>query len=199
MEFALLFKDEATMEKYSWMAFGKGKSRLVIIHLNKPQESGLGGFVRSSMFNDIPIVVDSSSEDERDYDFACLAAAKNGVVPRVKMTEEIFYGIKRNEPIARFTLLHEIGHHINRDLRNKDFTAETYDENRVAAVKQGRVLDFELKADAFACSYLGSDYIIKALEQLKAYGDETEQGKLFISEIELRIQALHRLIKFWKL
>ena len=101
--------------------------------------------------------------------------------------------------LARFTLLHEIGHHINRDLNNKDFTAETYDEDRVAAVKQGRVLDFELKADAFACSYLGSDYIIKALEQLKAYGDETEQGKLFISEIELRIQALHRLTKFWKL
>ena len=173
------------------MAFGKGKSKLVIIHLNKPQESGLGGIVRASMFNDLPIVVDSSSEDERDYDFACLAAAKNGVVPRMKMTEEIFYGIKRNEPIARFTLLHEIGHHINRDLNNKDFTAETYDENRVAAVKQGRVLDFELKADAFACSYLGLNYSIKALQQLKTYGDATGQGELFISEIELRIQALH--------
>lgn len=180
------------MEKYSWMAFGKGKSRLVIIHLNKPQESGLGGFIRSSMFKDLPIVVDTSSEDERECDFACLAAAKNGVVPRVKMTEEIFYGIKRNEPIARFSLLHEIGHHINGDLSNKDFTSETYDENRVAAVKQGRVLEFELKADAFACSYLGLDYSIKALEQLKAYGDETEQGKLFISEIELREAELFK-------
>ena len=124
------------------MAFGKGKSRLVIIHLNKVQESGLGGFVRSSMFKDLPIVVDTSSEDERGYDFACLAAAKNGVIPKVKMTEEIFYGIKRNEPIARFSLFHEIGHYINGDLNNKDFISETYDANRVTAVKQGTVLDF---------------------------------------------------------
>ena len=32
----------------------------------------------------------------------------------------------------------------------------------------------------------------KALGQLKAYGDETEQGKLFISEIELREAELFK-------
>ncbi len=173
--------------KYARMAFGKGKNRIVIIHLNRPLNSGFCGFVRSKLFEDLPMAVDFTNPEETDYDNACLASAANGTSPRIKMEPELFYGIKRNSPASRFILLHEIGHYANQDLQKR---SDDYEETRIEQARNGSVMEMELAADAFACAYLGLEDCMDALDELLTRADETELGKIYRSELDLRKKNL---------
>ena len=103
--------------RYQSMHFGKKKNRISLIHMNKPLESGLAGMVSSPLFEEnVAIIVDATPEELKDYDFACLACGENGAAPRVMMTREIYYDIKRGNPYARMILFHELGHYYNKDL-----------------------------------------------------------------------------------
>jgi len=152
--------------RYQTMHFGKKKNRISLIHMNKPLKGGLAGMVSSSIFNEnIAIIVDETPEELRDYDFACFACGENGAAPRVMMTREIYYDIKRGKPYARMILFHELGHYYNKDLstHNPDRDAE-----RVKLASEGIVSTEETKADAFAAEYLGSSCVIEGIETLKA-------------------------------
>ena len=151
--------------RYQSMHFGKKKNRISLIHMNKPLKGGLAGMVSSSIFNEnIAIIVDETPEELRDYDFACLACGENGAAPRVMMTREIYYDIKRGKPYARMILFHELGHYYNKDLstHNPDRDAE-----RVKLTSEGTVSNEEIKADAFAVDFLGASCVIVGLEKLK--------------------------------
>lgn len=151
--------------RYQTMHFGKKKNRISLIHMNKPLKGGLAGMVSSSIFNEnIAIIVDETPEELREYDFACLACGENGVAPRVMMTKEIYYDIKRGKPYARMILFHELGHYYNKDLfvHNPERDAE-----RVKLTLEGTVSNEETNADAFASEYLGVATVVDGLRHLQ--------------------------------
>lgn len=180
--------------RYQTMHFGKKKNRISLIHMNKPLKGGLAGMVSSSIFNEnIAIIVDETPEELRDYDFACLACGENGLVPRVMMTKEIYYDIKRGKPYARMILFHELGHYYNKDLsvHNPERDAE-----RVKLTSEGTVSNEEIKADTFAVSYLETKNVIIGLETLQQiieskYKDyDSDSVDTTISELKMRVQHL---------
>lgn len=180
--------------RYQTMHFGKKKNRISLIHMNKPLKGGLVGMVSSSIFNEnIAIIVDETPEELRDYDFACLACGENGLAPRVMMTKEIYYDIKRGKPYARMILFHELGHYYNKDLsvHNPERDAE-----RVKLTSEGTASIEEIKADAFAVNYLGVKNVILGLETLQQiieskYKDyDSDSVVTTINEIKMRVQHL---------
>lgn len=149
--------------KYSRMYFGKGKGRICVVHITKPNKTGFAGMVTSKMFNDnIAIIVDRSDPIQRDFDFSCLAFSKGGTVPRIMIQEDLFYDFKRGTDEARTILLHEIGHYANGDHGH-----EHYDDNRLETAQMGSVLEMEIRADFFAADYLGYDIVLCGLKALK--------------------------------
>lgn len=178
--------------KISQMYFGKGERRIMVALLKKPWTSGVGGLIHAKFLpEDIALLVDMDTEQRSDYFLACLVVLKNAGKTFIKMSPEVFNGIKRSWPIGRFTLLHELGHYVNGDQDKDDYKGEQYDKIRGNAIRAGRVLDIELNADKFAYDYLGLDYCLEALEELEFYGDEEEEnGRLHIAEIEMRKEYL---------
>lgn len=180
--------------EYQIMKFGKSKNKISIVHLRKPLKNGLAGFVSSSYFkNNLPIVVDDLIDKENDYDFACLAFSKDKKCPRIMMTRNVFYDIKKGLPYARMILFHEIGHYVFRDSLN---VSDETEEIRLSDVKKGIVSEQELVADKFAVKYLGLESVIEGLEELEEiiqseYSECDEVSKeITLTEIKLRIKTL---------
>ena len=176
--------------RYQTMHFGKKKNRISLIHMNKPLKGGLAGMVTSSIFNEnIAVIVDETAEELRDYDFACLACGENGVAPRVMMTKEIYYDIKRGKPYARMILFHELGHYYNRDLSVQN---PERDVERVKLTSEGIVSTEETKADAFASEYLGVATVIEGLKHLQILVSNMHDGDAGVvqKELALRIKQM---------
>ena len=180
--------------KYNRMSFGKKGKRITFVHLNKPWKLGLAGMVTSPMFQEnIAVVIDDTSFEESDYDYACLACDKQGKSPRIMMTSRVFYDIKRGMPEARTILLHELGHYRNKDISEGKCSDR---DEREALATTGSVSPAELRADAFAAEYLGAEVVVRGLVALKErilhdYADY-EQGccNATVKELETRISAL---------
>ena len=182
--------------RYQTMHFGKKKNKISLIHMNRPLKGGLAGMVSSSIFNEnIAIIVDETPEELRDYDFACLACGENGAAPRVMMTREIYYDIKRGKPYARMILFHELGHYYNKDLATNN---PDRDIERKKQALEGSVSAEETRADAFAVKYLGASYVISGLEALKKlvanlYSDiDINSIKFVINELDGRITFIRQ-------
>ncbi len=180
--------------KFQIIPFGKGKNRILFIHLKRPMKNGFAGMVTSNIFKDerIAIMVDNENT-VTDYDFAGLTLTKTGF-SSINMDKEVFYGIKQGNPMARMILFHELGHYYYGDLQNKDFKQEEYQKRRENAIKNGGVVDEEVRADAFALNYLDLEYVTKALEILKEkiqekYGPDKD-AELIIEEINIRMQKI---------
>ena len=147
--------------RYQRMNFGEKEKRITLIHMSKPMSNGLGGMVISKIFSDnIPIIVDNKPDEECGYDFACFAWGKNGSVPRIKMSRELYYDIKRGKTYARLILLHELGHYFGNDHL---ITKEDRDEERVKIALKCEVSEEEIKADLFAAEYIGLESVIEGL------------------------------------
>ena len=174
------------------MSFGDKKNRIKIVHLKKPMEKGLAGMVMAKFFKEnIGIVVDRNEERGIDYSFACIASSLDGKVPRIILQDDFFYDIKRGSDEARTILFHEIGHYYY-----GDYKAGQTDDQRLEALRNGEVLEMEIKADAFAASYLGFEKAIHGLQQLKeSIIDQAvdDEAKAFaIEELEKRIALLQK-------
>lgn len=179
--------------RYQVMRFGK-KNKISLIHLSKPLQNGFVGMVCSPLFADrIAMVVDPLEKGRTEYDFACLAFSENGASPRIMMTKEVYYDIKRGAPYARMILLHELGHYARQDHLMQ--TADR-DEKRALLVTKGLVSEAELAADFFAVEYLGTETVAMGLQQLqeqllREYGDRVgEEAELARKELELRRMAV---------
>lgn len=180
--------------KYNWMSFGKKENRIRFVHLNKPWKLGLAGMITSPMFAEkIAVVIDDTPFDKSDYDYACLCCDKDGRSPRIMMSSRVFYDIKRGTPEARTILLHEIGHYHNRDAPNATGTDH---KEREALAARGEVSPAELRADAFAAEYLGSETVAAGLCALKErirrdYSNYEESAySATLAELDARIAAL---------
>lgn len=180
--------------KHGTIVFGKGNNRLVLLHMNKPIRGGVIGMVKSRLFPfPIAIIIDETPADDRDYSFACLACAENGVAPRILIDRELFYDIIRGSVEARVILLHELGHyhyqHLSQQVKDRDAT-------RMDCASAGFVDHNEIEADQFVAAYLGREKTIIGLQCLverisKEYADYDEHSlQLAVDELKLRIAAL---------
>ena len=170
------------------MSFGKNKKRIFLYHMNKPISGGLVAMVTSNLFSDnIAVIIDNTPENERDYDFACLAWAKNGSTPRIIMSEKVYYDIKRGKPYARMILFHELGHYFHNDNLTQ---SKHSDEERFKLASQGIPNKVEIRADSFAVEYLGVEIVAEGLDCLYSlvkckYNEENEYA-VILKEIDIR-------------
>ena len=181
--------------RYQKMSFGKKQKRISLIHMNKPMQNGVAGFIASRMFsNKIPIIVDNATEEECDYDFACLACGKDGLVPRIVMSREVYYDIKRGKLYARVILLHELGHYFyNHHLIQK----ENRDEERAKLASNDEASEEEIKADLFAVEYLGVECVVAGLDGIcdhlkQKYDERDDDVAIALKELYIRKNKLQK-------
>ena len=154
--------------------------------------------VMSNLFpHNVALVVDPRSIDDLEYSYMCMSCSTGTDSASVWMEEDAFYGIKRGDPPARTALFHELGHYYHKHLKHSKEAMEAYDKAREAAVEMGQVMQQELDADQFAVDYLGKDYVIMGLSELKSQAeknfvqDPTDQGNLAaVKEFAYRIMKL---------
>lgn len=183
--------------KYQQMYFREGKELLLLTHLFKPIEiSGqlysLAGFVKSTLLpGDIALVIDNSQSKETEYEYACAIMDNLGKI-RVLIESEVYWDIIRGKAYARTTLLHELGHIYNNDLREIGVKGSTYDSERLKSIQSGIVHEREIKADAFAVRFLGISVVCEGLSVLRQNhineGDEADSPS--VSELTRRIELL---------
>ena len=182
---------------YKEFEYGIESNKITITLLDGLMGLNLVGMISSSLFKEtVAIVIADKSEDE-DLSFACLGCGKDGVAPRVMMTDELLTEFKKNVPVAQVVLMHELGHYYNSDIGNND---DNSDDRRRNLVAQNKVCPKEIKADAFAIKYLGKDTVIAGLETLKqrmldVYKDYDEESvELSVKEIDIRISSIKQSI-----
>ena len=184
---------------YNVMRFGPKKRRIKIVHLKKPVTKGLAGLVESNLFPQrIAMVVDARPPEDLNYNYMCLNHIGGRERVEIWMEPEVFYGIKRGDPLARTSLFHELGHHCLGHLKDSTEEMEVYDEARVQAVKNGQVMQAELDADQFAADYPGRDYVIRGLADIRAAlakesACDEEQQAIALKEMDLRIEKLQHI------
>lgn len=183
---------------YQIMRFGKKERRIDVLHLRKPVEKGLAGMVMSNLFpHNVALVVDPRTLEEYEYSYMCLSRNGETGLASVWMKEDAFYGIKRGNRLARTALFHELGHYYHRHQKASQEEKDAYDAERKAAVERGQVIKEELDADQFAADYLGKDYVIAGLAELKMEIEKGFDQGLYekedvaaIKELEYRIKKL---------
>lgn len=186
---------------YNTMRFGKKERSVTIYHLRKPVMKGLvvvGGMVKSKQFPSlIALNIDRRPVDELNYFFMCLSYNPDTGCASIWMEESAFFGIKRGEYMARTALFHELGHRYYNHRLETPEERDAYDEARTAFADDGQVKPEELDADQFAVDYLGRDYVIKGLTDLKtalaarsSEEDDEQLKKLALKELYLRIERL---------
>lgn len=173
--------------------FNNGKDKIELTLLDEPLEQGLVGMVSSELSaENIAIVVEDNPKTV-EYDFACLGYTKDKTVPRVMMKSEFYNDLKKGTAETKTILFHELGHYVNGDIfANTD----SEDGERVELVAENKVSDKELKADAFAVQYLGTDCVAQGLTDLKKrilteYADYDEESlNITIKELDIRISTI---------
>ena len=178
------------------ISFGKGNERIELTLLDNLMELNLGGMISSPMFSENIAIVVEDNPKTIDYDFACLGYTKEKTAPRVMMKSEFFDDLKHGTSESKMILFHEIGHYANNDMLTNMGNA---DEEREALVVKNKVSKKEIKADAFAVSYLGKDTVITGLEDLKNrilrdYADYDKDSILITTrEIDIRISHIKEM------
>ena len=183
--------------KYQQMYFRDGKELLLLTYLFKPIEiSGqlysLAGFVRSALLpGDIALVIDRTPSEEVNYEYACAAMDNTGKL-QVLIEPEVYWDILRGKAYARTTLLHELGHIYNNDLREIAGEESTYDSERLKSIQSGIVHEREIKPDVFAARFLGISAVCEGLIELRQNhineGEEADSPS--VAELTRRIKLL---------
>ena len=186
------------MNDYQEVILGYGEEKIVIKLLDAPIEKNAVGMVECKLFSGriVVLVVDSRTEDEKDYEYACFAPSKKTNVGLVYITDNVFQGLKRHSTMETMIILHELGHfyHMHQPLESK----EKVFEKRMLPVSEGKIYSDEREADEFAAKYLGYQVVAEALSQMNkesiakySNGEyDPDEVALSIKEIELRIQYL---------
>lgn len=177
--------------KHGTISFGKGDKRIVLFHMNKPIGGGVIGMVKSKILPmPVAVVIDETPADKRDYEFACLACAENGIAPRILLERELYYDIMRGSTEARVILLHELGHYYHQHLLQK---VADRDNVRNTWALSGYTDPNEIEADMFAASYLGAERtatgLLALVNRIQSHAD-AESSQLAVQELHWRISAL---------
>ena len=177
------------------ITFGENENQITVTLLDETMEQGLIGMISSPMFKENVAIVIVKDSDSVDYDYACLGCAKNGLAPRVVMTEKIYDELKEEKSVAKAILLHEIGHYYNSDVGNNE---DNSDDRRRQLVIRNKACPKEIKADTFAVQYLGKTAVVAGLRELQRrilvdYADYDEESvHITIKEIDIRISHIER-------
>lgn len=186
------------MNDYQEVKLGRGEEKIIIKLLDAPIEKNAVGMVECKLFNDriVVLVVDSRTEDDREYEYACFVPTKKANIGSVYITDNTFQGLKCQNAMETMIVLHEIGHfyHMHQPLGSKEATFE----KRMLPVAEGKVYSDEIEADEFAAKYIGYAAAAEALLQMNQKSIEKysngeynpEEVALSIKEVELRIQIL---------
>lgn len=185
---------------YYPISFNDEDHKIEIVILESPLEKGLVGMVTSKLFHDnIALVVDYSPNEYLDYDYACLSHYRPSDRYAVHMEEFIYTGLMAQDSMAMTILFHELGHYYHNDIDSPDYLT-VYDEQRKTSVLDGNANERELLADRFAVDYLGTEIVIKGLQDLKKatlerFDNECdpESFKLNQKELQYRIDALFNI------
>ena len=182
--------------QYKQLEFGTDENKIQITLLDEIMGQGLAGMISSPLFNENIAIVICENPEDGDYSFACLGCGKDGVAPRVVMTEELLNDLRNEIPVAKVVLMHEIGHYYNSDVGNNE---DNSDDRSRELVVQNKVCHKEIKADAFAVGYLGKETVIEGLKTLKqrildVYKNYDEESvELSIKEIDIRISHIEEM------
>ena len=182
--------------QYSEFEYSVGENKITLTLLEESMGNGLMGMISSPIFKENIALVIDEEHDEEDFTFACLGCGQNGIAPRVQMTKELYGELKKETPMAKTVVMHEIGHYYNSDVGHNEDNSE---EIRQILVSQNMVCQKEIKADAFAVQYLGKDEVVAGLEALKYrilidYADYDEESvELSIREINIRISHIREM------
>ena len=179
-------------KRISQMSFGSKKERIKIIHLNSPIKYGFVGYVKSKLFKKmIPLRLDDSD----DFEFASCDVYDDDTYV-IKLKKEVFYDFKRGSHAARTIMFHEIGHLLSGGFEIYYGNSQMYDEDRYKNFNNGDILNIEIQADDFAVKYLGVDYVIQGLREIKdmlnIYRDEEDVD---VERLEMASEELDRRIK----
>ncbi len=176
--------------KYQYIPFGKGKNRILFVHFKRAGQNQLSGMITGKRLQGANIALTVCEEENiEDYEFACLSLLSDHRISSIQMEREIFYGVKQGNPMARTILFHELGHYIHGDLLGDGFDQDDYQRRREETVKNGSVIEEELRADDFAVQYFGCNYVANALSMLKdkIQKRSDEDSELAVKELALRI------------
>ena len=183
------------------LTLGSGDEKISILLLKEEIGLGLIGMINSKLFPmNVGLVALSGKPEDDQFCIAARSHSKDGKGQFVAMDEKLIEGLRSKTDEAIFALLHELGHLVNNDSVSAGEEFERYNHARMDKVQNGEVLDMELRADAFATKYLGTQAAANALRALmereKAYysSDDFDEGDLQIAldEIEYRIKHLER-------
>lgn len=177
--------------KYGIISYGNKKNKIRIIHLKKPNKNGFAGMVVSSLLSKKVALMVKDDCCDSDFHLGALGISTKDDIPVMYLERETFFDFKRGIAYSRVIVLHELGHYYNGDLIDLDF--DEYQESRVDAAKKNRVLEAELKADAFAVSYVGKDTVVEGLSQIKEIllkGTLDVEHTLAVAEIDNRIKHI---------
>lgn len=120
----------------------------------------------------------------------------NGEQHNVVIIGDQYLDIFKNHfKIFQFYVFHELGHFINGDYDNKDFTNKELMAKRNDYIKNGKVLDMELNADRFAVKQIGKNISISAIDYsiMKRKERNDIGADLAIKEMQLRKKAIIKM------
>ena len=125
----------------------------------------------------------------------------------VAVTDDLHRDCLYDQPgVFLSIMLHEYGHYINGDLSHasnhglydnkgnlisEGITNDMIREERLRCLREGRVMDCELKADAVAISHVGKNTFMRSMDYLiKKRRERNDAGaQMAITEFELRKKA----------
>ena len=110
----------------------------------------------------------------------------NNSCARVLIDPQIFKEEFLMSDLGMVSLMHELGHYLNGHLLTID---ENYSERRTSAIKEGKVIEEELKADEFAIEQCGIDAFKKFIGLMEFRAEYFRSGDNYtnaMKEFELR-------------
>lgn len=180
--------------------FGSGDDAIELTLHRQPGEFDVVGTLASRHFGHEVYLMqwpDDRLSTEGAFTHACTAAVDG--ICGVMMRESLIASLRLGGGLAEMVLLHELGHYVHGDVdRAKEPPG---DAERVRLIQQGKVLQEELDADAFAAEYLGKDAVASALAELKQLITQKYKGRdewdqdgvnMGIQELEMRIAYVLR-------
>ena len=133
---------------------------------------------------DIPIIKNRLFMCKSNTVFAAMTLSVFGT-PLIIIDE--FFGMMPKS-VQRFIVMHEVGHYVNGDLHEVDSKEKAKEEKKRR--KKGESI-YEIKADRFAASKIGSK---EALNALKCMRDSCSKGVLCKKDIENRIKSMEKMV-----
>lgn len=170
--------------------------------ITKETEGKVIGYCYKDVYNNpiMPIMVNDTLLI-KSGNYYCMVIFEKGIEPLFVCTSEIARGLQRKDPSAEFALMHELGHCIMKGANNSR-KSKKKEKHSIENLKEGKVDNKELLADAFAAKYVGYENSIKALEETRdnlfmrlrlSVSSEDNYPTLVYTEINNRIEALKTL------